>query len=131
MYWLARIVKYEGSGAPERAYAKWLVLHHLWEHVHPLVRSRPAADAFRAMGERNRWSDALHSATDQTYRSVIDFYRRNRGAGREAIDVSNFFYRTDQHTRFRAFWRGGRNLRRGGFKRYLARFARELAAASE
>lgn len=129
MYWLGRIVKYEGAGYPDRAYAKWHTMHFLWKHVDPLLRSKATADHFRTSCEWNEWPASLHAATDQIYRSLIEFFKLKRGQGPRAVDVSNFFYRQNLHTAFESFWRGSRNTRRTKFRKLMKKFQSELEAA--
>jgi hypothetical protein len=129
MYWLGRIVKYEGAGYPDRAYAKWYAMHFLWRHVGPVLRGKAMADHFRTSCESNRWPPALHGATEQVYRSLIEFFRSKRGTGPHAADVSTFFYRLNQHLAFESFWRGPNNHRRVRFRKMLKTFQSDLKAA--
>jgi hypothetical protein len=46
-FWLADHVAYAAKGFPERAYAKWLVVHFMWHNASPLMASRSYKDAFR------------------------------------------------------------------------------------
>jgi hypothetical protein len=93
MYWLGRVVKYLGSGVPNRAYAKWLVLHFIWDEVHGLLKSRSRADYFRSISERGRWSAHLDRATELVYLAALSFFRARRGKGAAAMDISTFFYK--------------------------------------
>ena len=129
MYWVGRIVKYEASGYPDRAYAKWYAMHFIWQHAGPLLRSKAAADYFRASCERYRWSAPLHAATDQVYRGLLEFFKLKRGSGPRAVDISNFFYRLNQHTAFESFWRGPKNARKARFRKMMKKFQLELEAA--
>lgn len=126
MYWLGRIVKYEGAGYPDRAYAKWHAMHFLWRHVDPLLRSKATADHFRSVCEWGRWPASLHAATDQVYKSLIKFYKLKRGSGPRAVDISNFFYRPKQHIEFDSFWLGRRNPNRTKFQKLIKKFRSEL-----
>jgi hypothetical protein len=122
-YWLAREVSYAARGYPERAYAKWLVLHHMWKSLAPLVRSRAGADTFRILCERG--GDAsLTRATDVVFVSALRFYRARRGSGQKAADVSTFFKRRGLHNLFERFWRGsggGRRRFRNAWSKYEAK----------
>jgi hypothetical protein len=126
-YWLGRVVKRSASGYPDRAYAKWHVLHFLWGHLGRELRKRVTSERFRTECERNRWSAALDSATRLAYLSAIDFYRNNRGPGARAVDISNFFYRSNQHVAFDKFWRSGKNRRRSRTMLFLSKFVTELS----
>jgi hypothetical protein len=129
IYWLGRIVKYQGAGYPDRAYAKWHVLHFIWARLSPLLRSRATADHFRSQCERKRWPTPLDHATDHVYRGMLEFYRRRRGKGAQALDISNFFYRPHQHTAFEQYWKSPRNGRRRRVRDLLAKFEAEMAKA--
>jgi hypothetical protein len=126
-YLLGRLVKYRASGYPDRAYAKWHALHFLWQKANPMFRKRSAADTFRSACERGAWSNSIYRAVDQVYMALLDFFRSKRGKGAKATDISTFFYRPNQHTRFDSYWRSGANRRRGRFSAQLKRFAKELA----
>lgn len=130
-YWLGRLIKRAASGYPNRAYAKWHALHFLWQGIAPLLRKRSYADAFRQTSERDAWSNNIYRAIDQVYLGLLDFFRAKRGKGAKAKDVSNFFYRTHQHTRFESYWRGGSNKRRRRFAEAVKRFREELAEVAE
>jgi AIPR protein len=129
MYWMGRIVKYQGAGYPLRAYAKWHAMHFLWTHLRPLVRSKAAADHFRMSFERNRWPRSLHAATDQVYRGLIEFFKAKKGSGPHEVDVSNFFYRPHQHIAFQSYWAGSYNRRRTKFKKLMQHFESEMQEA--
>jgi hypothetical protein len=103
-YWLSRVVKYIGSGYPDRAYAKWHVLHFLWSRLGSELKKKAVAQVFRSISERS-WSKHLDNATRLVYLAAIAFYRHKRGRGAKAVDISNFFYRSKQHI---AFERSGR-----------------------
>ncbi len=93
-YRLMREVSYAARGYPERAYAKWLVLHFMWGMLEPLCRSRAGAEAFRAACERNSAVlGPLFRANNMAFAAALRFYRGKRGAGQKAIDVSTFFQR--------------------------------------
>jgi hypothetical protein len=129
MYWMARIVKYEGSGYPDRAYAKWHAMHFLWHRLGPLLRSKAAADHFRLECERGHWPNSVHAAADLVYKVLIAFFNTKKGKGPQAVDISNFFYRSHLHTAFEAYWRGRFNRRRRAFKRHMKTFETELKEA--
>jgi hypothetical protein len=129
LYWMARVIKYESSGYPNRAYAKWHAMHFLWGHLRPLLRSKAAADHFRSSCERGYWPEPIRAATDQVFRALLDFFKIKRGTGPEALDISTFFYRTHLHEAFDSYWRGSSNRRRSKFKNHIQRFEVELHEA--
>jgi hypothetical protein len=126
-YWLSRAVKYNSSGYPDRSYAKWHVLHFVWRQLYKELRKRRMADSFRSMYERSG-NKHLNDGIALVYLGILDFYRRNRGKGARAIDVSNFFYKGMQqvHLKFDRFWRSPANTRRRRTKMAFERFLREL-----
>jgi hypothetical protein len=127
-YRLLRLVSYAARGYPERAYAKWLVMHFVWRSLEPLCRARARAEAFRVATEKDYAPvvTPLLRAIDTVYTSVLLMYRRKRGVGRTAIDVSTFFQRRKLHVEFEKHWRRADNRSRGGFKRAWYRFERAL-----
>ena len=129
MFWVGRVAKYQGAGSYEQAYAKWLVLHYLWGYAAPVLRPRAFADQFRSLCERRRWPVHLDEAAKQAYLAALDFYRKRRGKGRGALDVSNFFYRPHLHTQIEAFMRGPGRVRRRRIKDHVRGFAEELREA--
>ena len=96
-----------------------------------MLRKRSVADAFCSASERDSWSNNIYRAIDQVYLGLLDFFRTKRGKGAKATDISNFFYRPHQHTRFESYWRGGANKRRGRFNATIQRFANELTEKAE
>jgi len=128
-YWLSRVVKRNASGFPDRAYAKWIVLNALWTRFDSILRKRRTAEVFRNECERNRWNGNLDTATTQLFLAALQFYRRKRGKGATAVDISNFFYRTKQHKAFEIFWRGPHNSHRTAFNKAVGRFSSNLQSA--
>lgn len=132
-YWLLRQVSYAARGYPERAYAKWLVLHSVWPSLDPLCRARARAEAFRRVCERDDGGvlRPMIKAIDAMFTSVLRFYRLRRGAGKRAADVSTFFQRRKLHNDFARFWRSGQNRARIAFTKAWRRFEHALAAEME
>lgn len=131
-YWLARVVKRLASGYPDRAYAKWLVLNALWSRIGSELRNRRFAEVFREKCERGRWDSNLDKAVEHLYLASLAFYRHsNRGRGKTAVDVSNFFYRAyrgDLVEGFGIFWRSQANKRRAVVAERLRRFVSDLSS---
>lgn len=128
-YWLMKRVSAASSGYPERAYAKWVVLHFMWSKVGREISSRP--DRFRAACEQPRQNEPLlqplHRAIDVAFLECLAFYRQNRGSGPTAVDVSAFFNRRNRHTEFAAHWDdSGSAAREKRFDSAVARFATQL-----
>jgi len=131
-YWLMRRVAAAARGYPERAYAKWLVLHFVWAQLAPAVRSRAAAAQFSLECEmKSAVLDPLARAIDRAFKAALRFYRLNRGKGPTAIDVSTFFKRKERDTQFDKFWRGRSNPHRKHFKTQWSRFEKRFREAQQ
>lgn len=127
-YWLMREVSYAARGYPERAYAKWLTLHFVWESLEPLCRKRSPATAFREACERDNPAvvTPLLRAIGLVFAAAIRFYKTNRGSGPTALDVSTFFKRRNLDREFASYWRCSRNRARGTFAAAWTRFRKAL-----
>lgn len=127
-YWLMREVSYAARGYPERAYAKWLTLHFVWQSLAPSCRKRSYATAFREACERDKAAVVapLLRAIDLVFSGALRFFRANRGSGPTAIDVSTFFKRRGLDREFARFWRSSRNPARSRFNAAWARFQKTL-----
>ena len=127
-YWLMREVSYAARGYPERAYAKWLTLHFVWQKLEPLSRKRSQATALREACERDNPAvvTPLLRAIGRIFSVVLRFYRNNRGSGPTAIDVSTFFKRRNLNREFLRFWRSPRNPARSKFTAHWTRFQKAL-----
>ncbi len=131
-YWLMKQVNHVSYGFPERGYAKWLVLHHVWQDVSRLLGRRAVAEHFRKMCEAGESEDSpeirlLRKAVDTCFNGAIGFFRATRGKGKKAQDVSNFFYRRGLHESFGKHWRSSKNRKyRAAYaktwKRFVGRF---------
>jgi hypothetical protein len=126
-YRLMRLVSYASRGFPERAYAKWLVLHHVWGYLQPLVRSHSGAQQFRRNYERDTAAIApLIKAIGVAFVSSLNFYRAKRGKGPTALDVSSFFRRKGLVAEFENFWRGAGKPFRIKFRKKWTTFEKRL-----
>jgi hypothetical protein len=104
-YWLMRHVSAVGRGYPSRAYAKWLVLHFAWKEFGPRIqRSTVFRDACERPLRRQDLLRPLDKAIDSLFKAALEFFRRERGQGATALDISNFFYQQGRHTAFKKFW---------------------------
>jgi hypothetical protein len=129
-YRLMYEVSYASRGYPERAYAKWLVLHHMWSRLAPLVRSRSRAMLFRECSEKGLEPNLpLSQAIRTIFRAALAFYRANKGSGERAIDVSTFFQRKSLADQFESYLQGrpGRAFQQT-FERRWRKFATTLNA---
>lgn len=105
-YWLMRHVQYVAKGIPQRAYAKWVVLHFAWRQLEGKIGSGEGERRFRRACEA--WGDGaiweLRKALDGIFAAVLAFYRSERGQGSKARDISTFFRLTKLHVEFEQFW---------------------------
>lgn len=130
-YWMMRRVSYAAKGYPARAYAKWVVLHFIWDVLGREVDGR--SSKFRRACERNDETvlTALHRLIDATFVAVLQFYRGNRGRGPTAIDHSTFFQRLTLHDQFNSFWSQRPKAVHERFKRAEERFLLALDSVDE
>ncbi|WLB55492.1 AIPR family protein [Bradyrhizobium japonicum] len=126
IYWFGKMVKRQGSGYPDRAYAKWHAMNFLWSHVAPLLRRKSTAEEFRRRCETREGWPPLERAASEVFKALGDFFKANRGVGQKATDISNFFYRPHQEKAFEKYWASRRNTRRLRVKRYLQLFEEGL-----
>jgi hypothetical protein len=117
-YWLMREVTYVAHGYPERGYAKWLVLGFVWSRLEPLLNTITKRDNFiQKMECTDEELDLpLFSAVEKTYQAALTYWKKNRGEGAKAADVSTFFRnKRGRDKEFRSFWQGKNNKSRNGF----------------
>jgi hypothetical protein len=127
-YWLMRQVKYTARGYPERAYAKWLVLHFAWKYLSKEFRSRSDKERFRYACEHRYHNilSPLKNALDYMFKAALTFYRLERGKGEERKDVSNFFRLSKLHEKFDKFWASSKNTRKEKTEKLLRKFFQRL-----
>jgi len=130
-YWLMRQVQSAAWGYPERAYAKWLVLHFAWQRLSQSICSGQGERRFRYACEFSRpsymeYTLELHKALDGIFRAALSFYRSERGTGEQAKDVSTFFKLIKLHEGFAQFWISSRNPHRKKVEHRIKRFLRVL-----
>lgn len=117
-YWLMRAVTYAAHGYPERGYAKWLVLGFVWSKLHASLNTVAKRDNFVRKMERvdKELDKPLLAAVDKTYQTAITYWKKNRGEGAKATDVSTFFRnKRGRDKEFKSFWKGKNNKNRKGF----------------
>jgi len=129
-YWLVVYTSFAARGFPERAYAKWVVTHFVWQSVARVLNTRHLRALFIRENERYSFA-SLGSLCHSAFKGVIKFYRSRRGTGEKAIDVSTFFQRKGLHREFPNFW-----IRHGGtyksqFSRTLRRFKDDMKEIAE
>ncbi len=110
-FWLMKHVEALARGKPEWAYAKWLVLHELWQSSGSAIHRQSAT--FVRESERKvpgKMETRLDQLGQMTYRAVMSFYRQTRGSGQAAQDVSTFFNRQNRHKQFESWLRQDRSM---------------------
>ncbi len=126
-YFLMRNVGYVASGYPERAYAKWLVVNFVWKYLKITLRSDHSITAFR-----NKWITGdpmfgpFNNSIKYVFNSAINFYRKNRGSGQKAADVSTFFMRRNLHILFAKYWNSSSNQYKTKFNNSWKKFESKL-----
>lgn len=124
-YWLGKHVSRTAKGYPERAYAKWLVLHFVWQRLSPVLKSKALKQLFRTESERGLF-EPLSKAVNVAFKAASAYYRANRGVGAKQVDPSSFFKRNGHHVEFEKFWVRPANLHRASFAKAFAGFAKQL-----
>lgn len=127
-YWLMRRVQSSAHGYPERAYAKWLVLHFVWERLSKYLSSKINQCLFILVCERsyNEILGHMRKAIDGIFRAALTFYQNNRGEGEEAKDVSTFFQLSKLNEEFLRFWHSEKNSHKIESEEELEKFQIEL-----
>jgi len=129
-YWLVWYTSFAARGYPERAYAKWVVTHFVWQSVANILGTRHQRALFIRVNERGSF-DSLGKLCNLAFKGVIKFYRSRRGTGEKAIDVSTFFQRKGLHRDFANYWNRNGGKYKGQFSKALKAFKDEMREAEE
>jgi AIPR protein len=128
-YRLMRAVSRESKGYPERAYAKWLVLHVAWKQLATLVRAKSAANAFRECSEAEKTPMVpLGRALTTMFRAALKMYKQAKGSSERGLDVSTYFKHKDRAKDFEQFLAGPGRPFRQMFTKHWQRFQTGLRA---
>ncbi len=125
-YWTMREVTYLASGYPERGYAKWLVLGFVWSKLSAILKSHTAQERYVYTLERGikNVEDPLLQAIDKVFKSALNYWRKYRGKGARALDISTFFRnKRGRHIEFQKYWLGKNNKYRTRFKKAWKKFS--------
>lgn len=126
-YWIMKKVGKVAKGYPERAYAKWLVINFMWDHCSKSLKSNASKNVFQKQCEINgALMKPLGVASGAVFNAALAYYRKNRGKGARAIDVSSFFKRKGLDADFQKYWRGSSNRYRNSFKKAIQKFEKTL-----
>jgi hypothetical protein len=124
-YWLSKHVSQQARTFPERGYAKWVVLHFMWQHLSPVLGPKALKRAFRIESESGL-VPGLSRAVNAAYKGASAYYRANRGSGAKQIDPSSFFKHADHHIEFEKFWERRDNKHRSEFSRAWSTFEERM-----
>ena len=127
-YWLMRAVQSVAYGYPRRAYAKWLVLHFVWNKLSKNIGYGVGEHRFRYASEYNNVVvlRQLRMGIEGVFRAALAFYRAERGQGEEAKDESTFFQLTKLDRGFDSFWRSSKNSYRRKVEMRIRKFKQIL-----
>ena len=113
-FWLMRHVRSISHFSRAFKYAKWLVLHHAYQLLKRDLGNTGFERRFRYVSERSR--DAalrpLKKGLTDLFKSVTDFYRKERGVGPDQKDLPTFFKASGLSSGFEKYWSSQRNKRR-------------------
>jgi AIPR protein len=131
-YRLMREVRHASSGYPERAYAKWLVLHYMWSRLTQIIQPRSMKMVFLEASQRNlKPMELLWHANNTAFRAALTFYRKNRGSGERATDVSTFFKKKGRLPEYERYLQSEGKHFRVTVDRSWSRFETLLRSANE
>jgi hypothetical protein len=129
-YWLVAYTQFAARGYPERAYAKWVVTHFVWQSVAKILGTRHQRTLFIRVNERSNF-ESLGKLCNLAYKGVIQFYRSRRGTGEKAKDPSTFFQRKWLHRDFSNYWNRNGSKYKSQFSRALKAFKDEMREIAE
>jgi hypothetical protein len=122
---LGRLVRVGSRGRPEWGYARSVVINHAWRSLKDEIGSEPGRVKFIYVCERRDQDKKLKYLENfvlHTYRAAAAFFRKTRGKGETALDVSTFFKRRDLDERFETFARSNSNPQRRQIQTALKKF---------
>jgi hypothetical protein len=68
--------------------------------------------------------DPLLQAIDKVFKSALNYWRKYRGKGARALDISTFFRnKRGRHIEFQKYWLGKNNKYRTRFKKAWKKFS--------
>jgi hypothetical protein len=127
-FWLLRKVTDVSHGYPERAYAKWVVMNFAWGRLERLIDGRPLE--FRRACEKQPKNQSVVLALQQCLATAfvvaLQYFRKERGSGPQAVDISSFFTRRGLDRSFALHWAGPDNKLRPRFEGALRRLEKAL-----
>jgi hypothetical protein len=127
-WWHYRKIDLMARGVSDHHQAKFVVAYFLWQEFGADIRA--SEDNFIKACEAPQWHPRLDAEHRRllhlTFDSALRYYRKERGTGRDAVEVTPFFKRADVYKGYEAFWPTAANATlRSRFDRSSMRF-REL-----
>ena len=105
-YWHYRNVHLMAWGESDRTWAKFVVVYYLWQEFGTDIRS--FEETFISMCEDPNRYPRLRTEylrlIELSFGSALRYYRKARGRGANAVEVSPFFKRGDVYPGFQEYW---------------------------
>lgn len=134
-FWLRTAVRRQSKGRPQRAYAAWLVLHQLWADISARFPGGKQHEDLVYFIQQEPWDGAgmraLARAVDCLFKEALRFFKKYRGKGEGAADISTFFKVRGLSTKLGRFWDRPSNPSRSAYRRNLDRFVASVHKALE
>lgn len=107
-YWLGRTVGGFIKKDIRRGYAKWLVLHYIWEKIGDELRKAENREKFVRIAERyyryEKQFKPLNRAIEETFKASLSLFRENKYPSEGGLlDASTFFNKSDLPQKFDKF----------------------------
>lgn len=122
-WWMHKAIQRVSKSKRAWGYARWHVLHFMWAQLSFGVKHQESfIQVMHWYNPRN--PKGLESAIRQTFRVIMQFYRKNK---KPKDTPSEFFRRANLYPQFQAFWKGaGRGQARTKFQRNIRKFKNSL-----
>jgi hypothetical protein len=128
--WLVAYTQFAARGYPERAYAKWVVTHFVWQSVAKILGTRHQRALFIRVNERSNF-ESLGKLCNLAYKGVIQFYRLRRGDGRESQRPINLLSTQGPALDFANYWNRNGGKYKSQFYAALKAFKDEMREVAE
>lgn len=127
-YWLMRHVLSGAYGTPAWSYAKWLVLHFVWNTIGSDINHGERERKFRSASESKYQTvlEPLRAMINISFKLSLQFYKTKSGKGDKAMDRQTFFKQSGLSDKFTTFLNSNKNNKKQFFKKKHSRFKLEL-----